>query len=51
VTQEGLPYFTMEYVDGRPIEHYCEERGVDVPVRLRLFRSVCGRCSTRTSGW
>ena len=41
VTAEGLPYFTMEFVDGRPIAAFCEERRLDVPARLRLFRSLC----------
>ncbi|HET9767961.1 MAG TPA: tetratricopeptide repeat protein, partial [Thermoanaerobaculia bacterium] len=41
VTPEGLPYFTMEFVQGRPIEAFCEERQLDVAARLRLFRSLC----------
>jgi eukaryotic-like serine/threonine-protein kinase len=41
VTPEGLPYFTMEFVQGRPIEAFCEERRLDVAARLRLFRSLC----------
>jgi tetratricopeptide (TPR) repeat protein len=40
-TEEGLPFFTMEFVAGRPIVDYCAERGLDVPARLRLFRTVC----------
>lgn len=41
VTEEGLPYFTLELVEGQPIVEHCEERGIDLRVRLRLFRSVC----------
>jgi tetratricopeptide (TPR) repeat protein len=40
-TEEGLPYFTLEFVDGQPIDAYCTERGLDLPARLRLFSSVC----------
>jgi predicted Ser/Thr protein kinase len=41
VTEEGFPYLAMEFVDGRPIDRYCDERRLDVPSRLRLFRAVC----------
>src|SRR6516165_7028194 len=40
-TEEGLPYFVMEYVDGRPIHRWCDEHRLDVSQRLELFRSVC----------
>jgi serine/threonine-protein kinase len=41
VTEEGLPYFAMEYVEGTPIDRYCEARRLDVDARLRLFAEVC----------
>ena len=41
VTEDGLPYFTMEYVDGSPITQYCDESRLSVEARLDLFRSVC----------
>jgi len=41
VTPEGLPYFTMEFVQGRSIAAFCEEQRLDVPARLRLFRGLC----------
>src|SRR5262249_24540084 len=40
-TEDGLPYFVMEYVDGLPITKYCEEQNLDLGERLRLFRLVC----------
>lgn len=40
-TPEGLPYFVMEYVDGQPIDRYCDERQLSVTERLKLFRLVC----------
>jgi serine/threonine protein kinase len=40
-TPEGLPYFVMEYVDGQPIDRYCDERQLSVAERLKLFRLVC----------
>ncbi|MCI0389834.1 MAG: protein kinase [Acidobacteria bacterium] len=42
-TEDGLPYFVMEYVEGgNSITHYCAERRLSIPDRLRLFRQVCG---------
>jgi tetratricopeptide (TPR) repeat protein len=42
LTEDGVPWFTMEFVDGVPIDRYCKDRALPVPERLRLFRSVCG---------
>jgi serine/threonine protein kinase len=38
---EGRPYFVMEYIDGKPIDQYCADRGLSLPARLRLFLMVC----------
>ena len=40
VTEEGLPYFVLEYVDGRPIDEACAERQLGLAARLDLFRQV-----------
>ena len=40
-TEEGLPFFVAEYVDGVPIDEYCEARKLSVEDRLRLFCQVC----------
>ncbi|MGH8203288.1 MAG: protein kinase domain-containing protein, partial [Steroidobacteraceae bacterium] len=40
-TEDGRPFFAMEYVDGRPITHHCEERGMGLGERLALFAKVC----------
>ena len=45
VTAEGQPYLVMELVDGRPIDEYCESRGLSTAERLRLFREVCAAVS------
>lgn len=42
LTDEGRPYFAMEYVEGLPIHRYCDEHRLDVDERLRLFLKVCG---------
>jgi serine/threonine-protein kinase len=41
VTVEGLPYFTMEYVDGSTITRYCDDHRLSVEGRLDLFQNVC----------
>lgn len=41
-TDDGLPYFVMEFVKGEPITAYCDEHGLKLTERLDLFRKVCG---------
>jgi serine/threonine protein kinase len=40
-TETGLPYLVMEYVEGVPIDRYCDENKLSIADRLRLFRTVC----------
>jgi non-specific serine/threonine protein kinase/serine/threonine-protein kinase len=40
-TQEGRPYFVMEYVPGLPITEYCDKHRLTVKERLELFMQVC----------
>lgn len=40
-TPDGLPYLVMEYVEGTPIDEYCEQRKIPISERLHLFRAVC----------
>lgn len=40
-TEDGLPYFVMEFVDGRPIDEYCAREGSSLERKLRLFLLVC----------
>lgn len=39
-TDDGRPYFVMEYVIGEPIDVYCRRRGVAVDERLRLILAI-----------
>jgi non-specific serine/threonine protein kinase/serine/threonine-protein kinase len=41
-TEDGVPYFVMEYVPGEGLLAYCDERRLGVAQRLALFRRVCG---------
>ncbi len=48
-TEDGRPYFVMEYVKGSPITQYCDEQRLGLLERLDLFGQVCARgSSTRT---
>ncbi len=40
VTEEGWPFFVMEFVDGHPIHRWCDDRKLNVSQRLELFRGV-----------
>jgi serine/threonine protein kinase len=41
VTDQGRPYFVMEYVKGEPITDYCDRARLSVQERLKLFVQVC----------
>ena len=36
----GQPFLVLEYVDGQPIDRYCDRAGLDLTARLRLFVDV-----------
>ncbi|PYJ07784.1 MAG: hypothetical protein DMF06_14715 [Verrucomicrobia bacterium] len=40
-TDDGLPYFVMEYVSGEPINAYCNAHALATAERLALFRKIC----------
>lgn len=40
-TEDGWPYFVMEYVDGLPLTTYCNRHRLSVSERLGLFEQVC----------
>jgi serine/threonine protein kinase/tetratricopeptide (TPR) repeat protein len=40
-TEDGRPYFVMEYVEGKPIDEDCDARKLSTAQRLALFRTVC----------
>jgi serine/threonine protein kinase len=40
-TEDGLPYFVMEYVEGQTIHHYCDSHRLTTVERLKLFLQVC----------
>jgi non-specific serine/threonine protein kinase/serine/threonine-protein kinase len=38
---ESVPYLVMEYVEGKPIDAYCEDGALSLADRLRLMMRVC----------
>ncbi|RMF67969.1 MAG: serine/threonine protein kinase, partial [Calditrichaeota bacterium] len=40
-TDDGRPYYVMEYVEGEPIHRFCDSHRLTIQQRLRLFCRVC----------
>jgi tRNA A-37 threonylcarbamoyl transferase component Bud32 len=40
-TEDGLPWFAMEYIEGEHLQDYCDRRDLDVRARLALFQQIC----------
>ncbi|MDL2354259.1 MAG: serine/threonine-protein kinase [Pseudomonadota bacterium] len=40
-TDDGRPYFVMEYCDGVPIDEYCAAMALTLAQRIELFARVC----------
>src|SRR5262249_46165549 len=41
LTENGLPYLVMEYIEGEALDRYCDARQLPVAARLRLFIPIC----------
>jgi tetratricopeptide (TPR) repeat protein len=41
VSSTGDPYLITEFVDGQPIDRWCDDRRLDVKSRLKIFLQVC----------
>ena len=40
-TDEGLPYFVMEFIDGKPLYNFCSKNRLTINERLQIFRQIC----------
>ncbi len=38
---DGSPYLVMEYVQGVPLDQYCDQGHLDLDTRLELFLQIC----------
>jgi eukaryotic-like serine/threonine-protein kinase len=45
VTGDRRPYLVLEYIEGQPIDAYCESRSLGVGARVRLFLDVLAAVS------
>lgn len=41
MTRDGRPYLAMEFVEGEPIDRYCDAHAMPTNDRVRLFRAAC----------
>jgi non-specific serine/threonine protein kinase/serine/threonine-protein kinase len=44
-TDQGVPFFAMEYIEGEPIDTWADRRSLSVDDRLQLFLQVCSAVS------
>lgn len=42
---DGVPYLVMEYVEGVPLDDYCDKNALNLEQRLDLFRTICAAVS------
>jgi serine/threonine protein kinase/tetratricopeptide (TPR) repeat protein len=40
-TEDGSPYLVMDYIEGLPINEYCDNNKLSTAERLKLFRQIC----------
>ena len=41
ISSEGVPYFVMEFVDGKPLNQFLRENQLSLEDRLGIFRAIC----------
>ncbi|MBK8057203.1 MAG: serine/threonine protein kinase [Gemmatimonadetes bacterium] len=41
ISDDGQPWFAMEYVEGEPLDSWCDRRKLGIEARLSLLLSVC----------
>ncbi len=41
ISSEGLPFFVMELVEGKPLNQFCNESNLSLDARLEIFRQIC----------
>jgi len=41
LSTDGQPYLAMEFVQGQPLDEYCDARKLGIEARLQLFLKIC----------
>ncbi len=44
-TEDGVPWLAMEYIDGMPIDEYCDGGRLTIDQRIALFVQICAAVS------
>ena len=47
-TEDGLPYFVMEFIEGQPLYSYCDNNKLNIIERLKLSARFATRSITHT---
>lgn len=45
ITDQGLPYIAMEFIEGKPLMEYIEDNQCSIDERLELFMDICSAVS------
>ncbi|MDQ4122887.1 MAG: protein kinase [Acidobacteriota bacterium] len=45
ISDEGAPFYAMEFVKGIPVDEFCRRNNLSVAERLALFRQICAAVS------
>lgn len=40
-TSDGLPYFVMEFIEGKSLYRFCDENRLNINERLQIFKQIC----------
>jgi serine/threonine protein kinase len=40
-TSGGMPYYVMEYVEGVPLDQYCDQQRLSLSGRIKVFQQMC----------
>jgi len=40
-TSDGLPYFVMEFIEGKSLYRFCDEKHLGINERLQIFKQIC----------
>jgi hypothetical protein len=43
---DGIPYYTMPFIEGRALDEHVAQDNLDIPGRLQLFRRLCAVVQT-----
>jgi hypothetical protein len=38
---DGMPFYVMEYVEGQPVDAYCDAQRLSLTGRIKIFQQIC----------